>query len=139
MRSFRRLSPRGPHLARCLIHRPTGSEVAQTKTPDTRGVPGVSFLNSPQLLVGRCAFRLPSGQSPVCTGDRPFSLAFQSTSDLRRRPISGSAFQPNLRLSSTVRSFQQVLQSVSSLRLQPLFEPSLPADLSTCVSDRPSP
>jgi len=109
-----------------------------TKTPETRGVSGASFLKFPQFLIGRCVFRLPFSQSPVCTFDEPFSLAFQSTYDLRRRPISGSAFQPNLRLSSTVRSFEQVLQSISSLRLRPIFEPSLPVNPSTCVSDRPS-
>jgi len=71
------------------------------------------------------AFQLPSGQSPVCTVYQPFSLTFQSTSDLRRLPISGSAFQLNIQPSIDCQILQQIFQSISSLRLQPTFRSSL--------------
>jgi hypothetical protein len=85
----------------------------------------------------RCVFRLPSGQPPICTGDQPFSLAFRLTSDLRRRSISGSAFQLNLRFSSTVRSFDLPSgQPPTCVGDQPSGLPS--SQPSTCVSGQPS-
>jgi len=45
------------------------------------------ILEGLAVLIGCCVFRLPFGQPPVCTGDLPFGLAFQSTSDFRRRSI----------------------------------------------------
>jgi len=45
------------------------------------------ILEGLAVLIGRCVFRLPFGQPPVCTGDLPFGLAFRSISDFHRRSI----------------------------------------------------
>jgi len=52
------------------------------------------ILEELAIRIFSCAFRLPSGLSPACAFDQPFSLAFQLISDSRLRSISGSAFQP---------------------------------------------
>jgi hypothetical protein len=89
------------------------------------------------LLIDRCVFGLLSGRSPVCTGNQPFSLAFQSTANLRRRR------SPALPSNSTVDSHRLPDPSGSSpidLQLAPStnLRTQLPVDLLTCVSDRPS-
>jgi len=78
-------------------------------------------LRNSQFPNRRFVFWLPSSQPPICTGDQLSSLAFQSTTDLRRRSFSGSAFQLNDRPLPTVRSFD----------LPSACPP-------TCVGDQPS-
>jgi hypothetical protein len=118
-------------------------------------------VRSPQLT--RCQIRFASvsssGYRPVnlrlAPAIKPFGLAFQSTSDSRRRSISGSAFQLNLRPSSAVRSFGQpsdqspacafdqssgpAFRSTFDLRLQSTFRLHLPTGLRLASPvDRPA-
>jgi hypothetical protein len=106
-------------------------------------------LRIPQFLIGVASSGYRSANLPACTGVYPFSLAFQSACDLRRLPISGSAFQLNLRLSSAARFFGQpsnrssacafnrssspAFQPTFDSRLRPTFRLRLPTNL------RPSP
>lgn len=57
---------------------------AHTKTPETWGLWRL-ILEGLAVLIECCVFQLLSGLLPVRTGDRPFSLAFQLTFDLRLR------------------------------------------------------
>lgn len=58
--------------------------VVHTKTPETWGLWRL-ILEGLAVLIECCVFQLLSGLLPVRTGDRPFSLAFQLTFDLRLR------------------------------------------------------
>jgi hypothetical protein len=92
------------------------------------------ILEDPAVLNRRLDFRLPFSQSSVCTVDRLFSLAFRPASDSRRLPISGSAFQLNLRLSSSARFPGQPSNRSPACAFNDL--PAQPSGRSsTCVSD----
>jgi len=90
-------------------------------------------LRNSQFPNRRFVFWLPSGQSPICTGDQPFSLAFRSTTDLRRRSFSGSAFQLNYRPLPTVRLFDlpsdQPPTCVGDQSVRPAFQPTFDSRL----------
>jgi len=89
----------------------------------------------------------PAINFPASPFDRP--------SDLRRRPISGSAFQPKLptladcqtlrlafRLPSNLRwrpNLQPAFQPAFDLRLRPTFQPSLCTDLQLALLADPQP
>jgi len=107
-------------------------------------------LGIPQFLIGVVSSGYRSANLPVCTGVHPFSLAFRSTlPTCVGYPISGSAFQLNLRLSSSARFFGQssnrspacafnrssgpAFQSTFDSRRRSTFRLRLPIDL------RPSP
>jgi hypothetical protein len=102
----------------------------------TRWYRNINRLEELAIRIFNCVFRLPSGFSPACAFNQPFSLAFQLASDLRRLPLSGSAFQPQLpilhRLSDPSASLRVHLQlAPSTNRLtQPSRQPS------TCVSSQ---
>jgi len=98
----------------------------------------ISRVKELAIRIFRCAFRLPSGFSPAYAFNQPFSLAFQSTSDSRRLPLSGSAFQSQLptlhRLSDPSANLPVYIQLAPST-----FRPVQPSRRpSTCVSSQPS-
>jgi hypothetical protein len=99
-------------------------------------------------------FWLPPSQPPICTGDQPFSRAFQLTSDLRRLPISGRTFPTplptladrqilRLALGSTSNSrwrpsLRPAFQPTFDSRLRPTFQPGLGTDLRLAPPADPS-
>jgi len=78
-------------------------------------------LRNSQYPNRRFVFWLPSSQPPICTGDQPFSLAFQSTLRLASAIFLRLCLPTHYRPLPTVRSFD------------------LPSDQPpTCVGDQPS-
>ncbi len=109
-------------------NQPSVAAVVHTKTPETWGLWRL-ILEGLAVLIECCAFRLPSGLLPVCTGDRPFSLAFQLTFDSRPRSTFRRCLptQPPTLIGCQI--LWLALRSVSSLRLEPTLRLNLPAYL----------
>jgi len=111
-----------------------------TKTPETQRSLARSFLRIPQFLIGVALSGYRSAILPVCTGDLPFSLAFRSACDLRRLPIFRLCLptQPPTLIGCQI--LWPAFQSISSLRFQPIFQPSFPANLQLASpADFPAP
>jgi hypothetical protein len=87
------------------------------------------ILEDLAVLIDCCVFRLLSSQPPVCTVDQPSSLAFQFTSDFHRRSIFWRCLPTQLPTLIGCQILRSTFRSVSSLRLQPLFQLSLPVNL----------
>jgi len=95
------------------------------------------LLSSAQFQIGAASSGYRQANPRFAPAINLFSLAFRSTTDLRRRSFSGSAFQLNDRPLPTVRSFDLPSdRPPTCVGDQPSGLPS--SQPSTCISGQPS-
>jgi len=77
----------------------------------------------------RFVFWLPSDKSPICTGNLPFSLAFQLTLRLSSAISLRLCLPTQLPTLADRQILRLAFRSTSNLRWRPTFRPAFPASL----------
>jgi len=97
-------------------------------------------LRNSQFPNRRFVFWLPSSQSPICTGDQPFSLAFQSTLRLASAIFLRLCLPTQLPTLADRQTLRLAFRSTSNVRWRSIFRPAFqPAfDLRLRLTFRPS-